>query len=117
MSAHPCCRVASAHSSGTADPTTHKVQTDHRLHPRHRSRLTKRIAPGILPAALLILLPKCPICLAAYIALGTGIGLSISTAAHLRIALLILCISSLTFFAASQLRPLLKKISHSPAAD
>ena len=98
MSAHPCCGVPSRNSSHAIDtamnPATNPVQTDHSLHPQ-RPCVTRRIAPGILPAALLILIPKCPACLAAYIALGTGIGLSISTAVHLRMLLIVLCATSL----------------------
>jgi hypothetical protein len=35
-------------------------------------------------------MPKCPICLAAYVTLWTGLGLSLAAAAHLRWSLLLL---------------------------
>src|SRR5262245_42066669 len=51
----------------------------------------------ILPTAALLLVPKCPACVAAHVALWTGIGLSFSTAAYLRWALLLVCSASLLF--------------------
>jgi hypothetical protein len=54
---------------------------------------SKRIAglfSWIAPGAVLALMPKCPACLAAYIALGTGIGVSVPVADNLRLAVLAL---------------------------
>jgi hypothetical protein len=51
----------------------------------------------ILPSAILALIPKCPICLAAYIALWTGIGLSISAAIYLRASLVVLSVGLLLY--------------------
>ena len=57
-----------------------------------------------LPSALLVLMPKCPACLAAYVALWTGLGLSLSTATYLRWVVLFLCAASLLLLAVSRLR-------------
>ncbi len=48
------------------------------------------VAGWIVPSTILALIPKCPACLAAYIALWSGIGLSLSAAMYLRTSLLVL---------------------------
>jgi hypothetical protein len=51
--------------------------------PRARRRWGE-VAGSVIPAAILVLLPKCPACLAAYLAAGAGIGVTLSGAAQLR---------------------------------
>ena len=62
-------------------------------------RRGKEVAPWLVPGGLLILIPKCPVCFAAYIAAGTGLGLSLPAASGLRVALIGLCLLSLAFLA------------------
>ena len=57
----------------------------------------REIFAWVLPSAILVLVPKCPVCLAAHVTLWTGLGLSLSTATYLRWTLLCLCIASLLF--------------------
>ncbi len=58
----------------------------------------------LVPGAVLAFLPKCPACLAAYVALGTGLALSAPVAAGLRTGLIVGCLASLGWLAAVRLR-------------
>lgn len=64
---------------------------------RQKTRLGRvRGAFGwIVPGALLALMPKCPMCLAAYVALGTGFTMSCASAHILMRTLTALCIGTL----------------------
>jgi hypothetical protein len=52
------------------------------------------------PGFVLLIIPKCPVCLAAYIALGTGIGISFAVATWIRWALIALCVGSFLYLLA-----------------
>ena len=49
----------------------------------------------VVPGILLVFLPKCPLCLAAYIALATGVSISTVTATWLRWLLIVFCVGTL----------------------
>ena len=53
----------------------------------------------LFPAGLLVLMPKCPLCVAAYVALFTGAGITVSTARWIQILMLVFCLTSLAYLA------------------
>ncbi|MCC9604533.1 hypothetical protein LOC68_27550 [Blastopirellula sp. JC732] len=67
-----------------------------------RSRIFEAIA-WIVPGTLLALMPKCPVCVAAYLALLTGVGVPLSTAGYLRTGLIAVCTLSLVYLAVRRL--------------
>ena len=67
------------------------------------------VAGWIVPSTILALIPKCPACLAAYIALWSGIGLSLSAAMYLRTSLLVLCVGLILFLVGWNARRLIHK--------
>ncbi|GEM_PF-2073505 len=62
-------------------------------------RRASAVIRWMLPAAGLAVLPKCPACLAAYVAVATGFGISLAAAAYLRMALVAMCLVTLSFIA------------------
>jgi len=61
------------------------------------------VAGWIIPSATLVLLPKCPICVAMYVALFSGVGISVASATHLRTALMVACVAALLGLALKRL--------------
>lgn len=92
MSNCPLCNPEPAPNSAASIPGDARQPTGFL---RRRWRSTQ----WLFPAALLALIPKCPLCIAAYFALFTGIGISVSTARWIQILMLALCLASLGYFA------------------
>ena len=63
--------------------------------PKTWLRRAREVAGWIIPGALLALMPKCPMCLAAYIALFSGATISCTSAHILMRTVTVLCISTL----------------------
>jgi hypothetical protein len=74
-----------------------------------RRRWGGEIAGWIIPGVTLVLLPKCPICMAAYVALFSGVSLSFASASHLRTSLQIVCVTALFFLVMKRLCRLVKR--------
>ena len=71
-------------------------------------RKAREIFAWACPSALLVLMPKCPLCLAAYVTLWTGLGLSFAAATYFRWTLISLCIAALLFLTVTRLRHIKK---------
>ena len=72
-----------------------------------RSSLPRRCAGaagGVAAASVLALMPKCPACVAAYVAVATGFGISLSAAAYLRTAAITACVAMLLYLGARFVR-------------
>ncbi|SFJ65369.1 hypothetical protein [Planctomicrobium piriforme] len=73
-----------------------------------------RLAAWLIPGAVFAVVPKCPACVAAYVALATGVSLSWTAAAWLRFALIAVCCLICLLLA---IKPLRRLLSHRPAAS
>ena len=51
----------------------------------------------LIPGFLLVFVPKCPLCLMAYAAMFTGLGMSFTTASYLRVAMIVVCIAAAVY--------------------
>ena len=78
-------------------------QGEKQFPPRSIARQCLDAVAWIAPGVTLILLPKCPACLAAYVALF-GVGISMTTSSYLRTILMIVCVGALLFLTIKSLR-------------
>jgi hypothetical protein len=69
----------------------------------HVKRRSGGIAGWIVPGAVLALIPKCPMCIVGYVALATGLGISISVATYLRLFLVFACSTWLAYVIARRM--------------
>ena len=93
MNSRHCCQIETRAGGNARRPAS-------QLRWRHGGETAGWIVPGVT----LALLPKCPVCVAAYVALATGIGISLPAATYLRAMLVVLCVASLVFIMARRLR-------------
>jgi membrane protein implicated in regulation of membrane protease activity len=108
VSGDRCCKDAARGSV----PEPRAARTAARdLRPPTYARRCLDVAGWIVPGAVLALLPKCPACLAAYVAIGTGVWLSVSTTTYLRMALVISCVAPLAFLVARLTLRFLRRVA------
>jgi hypothetical protein len=99
MNSLSCCKTAASAARNISSKTA-----DGKAHPSSTKQRRFVLAKFSLPTLILALLPKCPACFAAYIALGTGISVSVATASFLRTLLIAICLAALVWILTSALR-------------
>ncbi len=82
MNARQCGPSATRDRDRPSRPTSHR-------------RRGLEIAGWIIPSATLALLPKCPACVAMYVALFSGVSVSFASASIVRTSLLVLSLTAL----------------------
>ncbi len=87
-----CCSDGDPAATAVAAPVTTPITI-----PRRWPRRAASLMQWAVPIAALTLIPKCPACVAGYVLLFTGIGLSFSAAAAMRWALIALSIVTLGY--------------------
>ena len=71
-------------------------------------RRTSTIGQWLIPTAVLALMPKCPMCIAAYLAVA-GIGVSMPVAGWMRYGIIVGCVATLTWCAWRAIRRLIRR--------
>ena len=99
MNKATCCTVPA--STGRCISTK---AADGEAHPSSGKQRRFVLAKLSMPTLILALLPKCPACFAAYLAMGTGISLSVAAASVLRSTLVAVCVTALVVALGSSFR-------------
>jgi hypothetical protein len=71
----------------------------------------REAAKWAAPGVVLAVMPKCPVCVAAYVALATGLGISVSAASYLRWGALALAIATLAYLVIRSIHLLSRRLS------
>ena len=66
---------------------------------RRLARRRAGAAASMLPGAVLVLLPKCPLCLAAWLTAIAGVGIPAAAVAHVRELIVVLWLAAVTLAA------------------
>lgn len=90
IGASSCCHAAKSGATDLATPTF--------------ARRSVGVAGWIVPSVVLAVMPKCPACVAAYIALATGIGISFTSAAYVRAGLMTVSVAMLAYMVVRSVR-------------
>jgi hypothetical protein len=98
MSNCPLCNSDPAPNPAQQQPQT----TPGGKRPTTLLRRTWRGVQWLFPATLLVLIPKCPMCVAAYIAIF-GITISLAAASWIQILAFTFCLLALTYLAVRQI--------------
>ena len=97
MSTCPFCNLDQ--TPGATAPNPPKGNSGKSKHAVSLLRRARRNMKWLLPAVPLVFIPKCPMCVVGYVALFTGIGITLSTARWLELVIPASCLISLAFLA------------------
>ena len=87
-----CCTDADQVSTAVVPRPSHRE-------PASWLRVAGSFASWAAPLTTLALMPKCPGCIAGYVLLFTGVGISLPVASTLRWSLLALCLAAIAYLA------------------
>src|ERR1700721_898790 len=94
MSNCPFCNTGPSEANA---PIEQREPTERREPPNTVFRRPRKGGQLFVPGTILALMPKCPICVAAYIALFSGLGVSVGVATWIRDESIVMCVSALMY--------------------